>query len=67
MEFSNAMDIRKAWKLKHKLIAESILKNGDYDHEQITRKVREALREVSSSLVNKSNIRTMERDGQNER
>lgn len=61
------MDIRKAWKLKHKLIAESILKNGDYDHEQITRKVREALREVSSSLVNKSNIRAMERDGQNER
>ena len=50
MEFLNAMDIRKAWKLKHKLIAESILRKGDYDHEQINRKVRETLREADTGM-----------------
>lgn len=64
MGFSNAMDIRKAWKLKHKLIAESILKNGDYDHEQITRKVREALRETDTGMGTEQHSRVMESNRQ---
>lgn len=64
MGFSNAMDIRKAWKLKHKLIAESILKKGDYDHEQINQQVRDAMREADTGMVAKQHSRVMENNRQ---
>lgn len=64
MEFSNAMDIRKAWKLKHKLIAESILKNGDYDHEQINQQVRDAMRKDNTGMVTEQRSRVMESNRQ---
>lgn len=64
MEFSNAMDIRKAWNLKHKLIAESILKNGDYDHEQINQQVRDAMRKDNTSMVTEQRSRVMESNRQ---
>lgn len=34
---------QKAWKLKHQLITESIIKTGDFSLEKINRKVKEAL------------------------
>lgn len=61
------MDIRKAWKLKHKLIAESILKNGDYDHEQINRKVRDAMREDGATMDVQSKSRNIDADYKNTR
>ena len=64
MEFSNAMDIRKAWKLKHKLIAESILKKGDYDHEQINQQVRDAMRENNTGVAAKQHSGVVESNRQ---
>lgn len=41
---------QKAWKLKHQLITESITKSGDFDLEEIDRKVFEILKINSYEL-----------------
>lgn len=40
----------KAWKLKHQLITEAIIKSGDFDLEEINRKVFETLKINSYEL-----------------
>lgn len=41
---------QKAWKLKHQLITESITKSGDFDLDEIDRKVFEILKINSYEL-----------------
>lgn len=41
---------QKAWKLKHELITEAITKSGDFDLEEIDRKVFEILKINSYEL-----------------